>query len=318
MYTPKVSIIIPAYNASNYLAQAIDAALAQTYQNTEVIVVNDGSDDGEATERIALSYGDRIRYFHKENGGSSSALNMGIANMTGDWFSWLSHDDLYVPEKISTQIQSLTELNVPPKENSEHIFFSAFELINAQGKVIRYANKDSEYQLAKKIESFPHNGYLICEPSTYSFHGCSCLINKKAFERVGAFNEKLRILNDWDMWFRLYAAGYKIHYIPAPLVYGRIHSAQVSNSIGYSYHNAEQDMFWNRSLDWMIEHYPKEEVLFLQFAKNAFLKTRDAEGERALEQVNMSKARKYIIKCMYRFYASSRCLARKICLKFKV
>ena len=87
MYQPKISIVIPAYNASNYLAEAIDSALAQTYPNVEIIVVNDGSKDDGATERIALSYGDKIRYFSKENGGSSSALNTGIANMTGEWFS---------------------------------------------------------------------------------------------------------------------------------------------------------------------------------------------------------------------------------------
>ena len=75
---PKVSIIIPVYNGSNYLANAIDSALAQTYKNIEVIVVNDGSKDEGATERIALSYGDRIHYYAKSNGGVSSALNFGI------------------------------------------------------------------------------------------------------------------------------------------------------------------------------------------------------------------------------------------------
>ena len=88
LYTPKVSIVIPAYNASNYLSEAIDSALKQTYENIEIIVINDGSGDDGATRQIALSYGDKIRYYEKENGGSSSALNLGIVDMTGEWFSW--------------------------------------------------------------------------------------------------------------------------------------------------------------------------------------------------------------------------------------
>ena len=116
MYRPKISIVIPAYNASNYLAEAIDSALAQTYPNVEIIVVNDGSDDNGSTEQIALSYGDKIRYFSKENGGSSSALNMGIANMTGEWFSWLSHDDLYLPNKLERQIKYLNSLHIEGAE----------------------------------------------------------------------------------------------------------------------------------------------------------------------------------------------------------
>ena len=69
---PLVSIVIPVYNGSNYLAEAIDSALAQTYPHCEVVVINDGSADGGATEAVALQYGHRIRYFAKENGGVAS------------------------------------------------------------------------------------------------------------------------------------------------------------------------------------------------------------------------------------------------------
>ena len=90
---PLVSIVIPVYNGSNFLSQAIEAALSQTYKNIEILVVNDGSKDDGATEKVALSYGDRIKYLSKPNGGVSSALNYGIEHMSGDYFSWLSHDD---------------------------------------------------------------------------------------------------------------------------------------------------------------------------------------------------------------------------------
>ena len=104
---PLVSIVIPVYNGANYMREAIDSALAQTYSNIEIIVVNDGSNDGGATRDIALSYGDKIRYFEKENGGVSTALNLGIKNMRGKYFSWLSHDDVYLPEKIQVEIDAL-------------------------------------------------------------------------------------------------------------------------------------------------------------------------------------------------------------------
>ena len=317
IYNPKISIVIPAYDASNYLAEAIDSALAQTYPNAEIIVINDGSKDDGATRDVALSYGDKIRYFEKENGGSSSALNMGIANMTGEWFSWLSHDDLYVPEKLEKQVAYMTSLNIDDTELSRHIFFSASDLIDADGKIIRACDINKSRKFADKVDSFSHNGYLIAEPTVYNFHGCSCLVHKNAFIDIGCFDEELRLLNDLDMWFRLYAGNYKVHYIPEPLVKGRVHAKQVSKSIGYSYHNPEQDMFWKRSLDWLIENYPKEEDLFFQFGRNAYLKTRNLDGERAFERIKSMGVKKCVAKELYKCCAFIRNMAKTLYLKIK-
>ena len=107
----KVSIIIPVYNGERYLKEAIDSALAQTYSNLEVIVINDGSVD--RTEDIALSYGNKIRYFSKKNGGVASALNLGISVMQGEYFSWLSHDDIYLEDKIEKQMEILNNADNP-------------------------------------------------------------------------------------------------------------------------------------------------------------------------------------------------------------
>ena len=321
MYTPKISIVIPAYNASNYLAQAIDCALAQTYPNVEIIVVNDGSKDEGATERVALSYGDKIRYFSKENGGSSSALNMGIEKMTGEWFSWLSHDDLYVPQKLEKQVKYINSLSLSDDKLSKHIFFSASDLVDAQGKTIRAASEKQASQLASTVASFPHNGYLIAEPTVYLFHGCSCLIHKKAFDDVGKFDENLRLLNDVDLWYRFYAADYKVHYIPESLVKGRVHGAQVSKSIGYSYHNPEQDMYWKRSLNYLNKYYPQESELFYKFARNAYLKTRYLEGDLAFAHLVSLKPNQkfklYISKQVFKVRSKVHEIAKKIYLKLK-
>lgn len=316
-YAPRISIVIPAYNASNYLAEAIDSALAQTYPNVEIIVVNDGSRDDGATEQVAMSYGDRIRYFAKENGGSSSALNTGIANMTGEWFSWLSHDDLYVPEKLEKQVAYMNGLGIDRTSLSKHIFFSASDLIDATGRTIRATNRKQALARAEKLRAMPHNGYLIAEPTVHTFHGCSCLVHRDAFAEVGGFDEKLRLLNDMDLWYRLYAAGYAVHYIPESLVKGRVHGAQVSKSIGYSYHNPEQDMFWNRSLDWLLKNHPEEEELFFLFGRNAYLKTRNAEGDRAFARIRTSSLHKAFAKILYCGRAGGRNLAKQVYLKIR-
>ena len=95
---PKVSIIIPVYNGEKYVKSAIQSALKQTYKNIEIIVVNDGSTDN--TDKVVQQFKNKIIYLKKENGGVSSALNLGLLYMTGDYFSWLSHDDIYKKNKV--------------------------------------------------------------------------------------------------------------------------------------------------------------------------------------------------------------------------
>lgn len=282
-YTPKVSIIIPAYNASNYLAEAIESALNQTYKNIEIIVVNDGSSDDGKTVAVAEKYADRIRYFEKENGGSSSAINVGIRNMTGEWFSWLSHDDLYTPDKIHENIKLLNELCMSEEKLKGQIVTSASALIDGDGKLIKIPSQKENDEIYRYINKLQSNAPLIAEPTKYMFHGCTYLVHKAVFDNVGMFDEKLRLLNDWDMWFRIYAAGYHVNYIPKVLVKGRIHKAQVSRSIGFSYQNPEQDMFWQRCYSWLSSNCQGDFELFYKFGRNAYVKTRSNEGDMAFD-----------------------------------
>lgn len=319
LYAPKVSIVIPAYNADNYLSEAIDCALAQTYTNVEIIVVNDGSKDDGATAAVASKYADKIRYFEKENGGSSSALNMGIRNMCGEWFSWLSHDDLYEPDKLEKQIRLLNALPEDGRENN--VLFCGSECIDAHGKRLRKADTVYLNKRHKAIEAMRGNEYLVAEPTRFLFNGCSCLIHRSVFEQVGMFDERLRLLNDVDMWYRIYIGGYRIHFLPEVLVYWRIHGKQVSQSAGFSYHNPEQDRYWGTALDWLLENYPENPELFFRFGKNAYLKTRDAEGDRAFEHLRELQPKCSISlklrKKGYRLYARTRSVVKQIVLKFR-
>lgn len=213
---PKVSIVIPVYNGSNYLRQAIDSALAQTYPNVEIVVVNDGSIDGGATERIAFSYGDKLRYFYKENGGVGSALNFAIEKMTGEYFSWLSHDDLYYPNKVATQMLALNG-----KDRLRTILYSNYAM---------FLDDNSEVIKEVKLPTTPPKQFRYFITVNNLLHGCTLLVPKIAFDECGVFNEKLRTIQDYDLWFRL-AEKYDFVHIPVVLVKGRIHSEQGSQAL---------------------------------------------------------------------------------------
>lgn len=207
---PKVSIIIPVYNGSNYLREAVDSALAQTYHNVEVIVVNDGSEDNGATEEIAKSYGDRIRYFHKPNGGVASALNLGIRVMNGDYFAWLSHDDVFYPEKTELQVAFFKTLG------REAVLYSDYEFIDARSRYLR----------TKKVPSIsPSQFQLALLSRAQLIHGCTLLIPRTIFEKVGVFDEKLHTIQDYDLWFRMSSLFDFIH-VPKVLISSRAHAAQ--------------------------------------------------------------------------------------------
>ena len=220
-FEPLVSLIIPAYNASNYLNEAIDSALAQTYKNIEIIVVNDGSDDNGATKKIAKSYGNKIRYFEKDNEGVSSALNFGIKNMKGEYFAWLSHDDLI----DSIHIEKLIEF-VSYMENDDKIPYTNFKIIDEFGKIDLNQTINSQLFCSDYKVSVTHNLYTLLQGE---INGGSVLIPKKAFDKNGLFDEKQRITQERDMWSRLIRS-YKFINIPYDTASIRLHKNQVTNT----------------------------------------------------------------------------------------
>lgn len=212
---PKVSIVIPVYNGSNFLGEAIDSALAQTYKNVEIVVVNDGSTDKGATEKVAKSYGDKVRYFYKRNGGVASALNFGIEKMMGSYFSWLSHDDLYETTKIEDQINLLTSY---PDGNT---------IITCNVRTLFASGIKKRESIDKK--TFKYFDIFLATAADVGLNGCTLLIPKKALVESGGFDTSLLVTQDYDLWFRLSRLyKYKFVLLEKNLVFYRRHDEQDS------------------------------------------------------------------------------------------
>lgn len=230
-FHPLVSIIIPVYNGANFLAQAIDSALSQTYDNIEILVINDGSTDNGATEQIALSYGNKVRYFNKRNGGVSSALNLGIEKMQGEYFSWLSHDDLYEPEKIKKQIEVLQGL----PDHNKTIIICADRLIDVNGKSIfhpytPFSGYFSGMDMFKKFYS-----------SHVNINGCSLLIPKSIFLNLGGF-KSFKYVQDVECWTRFMLHNIAFYCIPDRLSIMRVHQGQVTVRFPELYYSERHDI----------------------------------------------------------------------------
>ena len=266
---PLVSIVIPVYNGENYLEEAIHSALNQSYENIEIIVVNDGSTDN--TENIALKYKDKIKYFKKENGGVSSALNLGIKNMTGEYFSWLSHDDLYYEDKIERQIIELEKHNYKYKVISGR----GINIDKSGEKISSPKNKKTEILTSEKF--YKRNIYKTP-------NGCGFLINKDVLNVVGEFNENFKYIQDSDYWYRIAQKGFWIINFRQSIVKTRVHSKQATVYLKYRYDDEVNEMLINEANEMLINN--KLSLMNSLYLKMAIL------GKNKIRKMTYSKHKK--------------------------
>ena len=210
-----VSVVIPVYNSENYLEECLNSVLGQTYENIEIIVVDDGSTD--STPNILKKYSDRVNVISQENHGLSSALNLGIDNMKGHWFKWFSPDDVMYSYTIQTLV------DVAKNNTLNTILYSDWDIIDENGKQLRNF-QESNYN---ELSDFEYNvrlldGQLINVNTTLI---PSCLFKKNSIRNL---DDSVAI--DYDFFLRsafLYDA--KFHLISKPLIKYRIHSNQLSH-----------------------------------------------------------------------------------------
>ncbi len=252
-FRPPVSIVIPVYNGANFLRQAIESALAQDYAPLEIVVVNDGSTDGGKTREVAKSFGERIRYFEKPNGGVATALNLGIKEMTGQYFSWLSHDDMYEESKISKQVQLLGAVAEPLNT----VVYCDWKTIDKDGYPVARTGFAGVYP-AEKLER------PIFALVTGLLHGCALLVPKRLLEAVDGFDPKLRTTQDMDCWHKIFKIA-QVACVPEMLVRSRIHPEQDSKKI--TSHSSESDHLWLR----IFRSLSVEDMIFIAGSERSYL-----------------------------------------------
>ena len=213
---PKVSIVVPVYNGANYVEEALHTALNQTYDNIEIVTVNDGSTDNGATHRIltdyAARYPDKIKYILQENQGVAGALNTAIANMTGDIFTWLSHDDLFELNKIERQVEYYLSLN-----KRDACLFSDFYLVDPDNNILHTVVLDH-----KEFVQFPRRPLM-----RGAISGCTIFIPRHIMVEMGGFDLAFRHVQDYRLWRKILDK-YELFHQPELLVRSRQHPSQDS------------------------------------------------------------------------------------------
>ncbi len=215
MMPPGVSVVIPACNAGQFIAEAIDSVLAQTFTDFEVIVVDDGSTD-DTREVVARFTDPRLRYVYQDHAGVSAARNAGIRRAQGRYIAFLDADDWWLPEKLALQVQLLES-----RPEVGLVYCGAYRVRN--GRIIskfraRYRGDVFEPLLVRGNEK------------VMAGSASAVIIRKECLEQVGGFDEDCFAAEDWEMWLRL-AAQYEFDCVPDCLVAVRFHEENTSAKV---------------------------------------------------------------------------------------
>jgi glycosyltransferase involved in cell wall biosynthesis len=201
-HEPLVSVIMPAYNTSRYIREAIDSVLDQDYGNKELIVIDDGSTDG--TLDIVRSYGDRLQLITQQNQGSAVARNAGLAAACGEYIAFLDSDDVWLPGKLSLQVRYLQD---HPDIGMIYARWQVWKP-GADGRFSPAASMVGELAAGESLADGPgvvdeQSGWLYNRLLfTSLLHTITVLARRELVETVGRFNADLKRGQDYDYWLR--------------------------------------------------------------------------------------------------------------------
>lgn len=240
---PKVSVVITCYNYGQYIGAAIESVLDQTWQDFEIIVVDDGSID-DTPQVMAEYHGhEKIRYLRQENQGQPKAKNRGITESRGEFVAFLDADDLWLPEKLALQLRLFSD-------PAAGVGYTRRYWIDSEGQVVQ----GNERTLRRgTILNYIFIDNFICFSSA--------MVRRELLTAFGGFDESLPMGIDYDLWVRL-AAQCQFDYVDRPLVNYRTGHANLSRNTMRRYECAEKIMRKNlddplvrKKMSWWVPRY---------------------------------------------------------------
>ncbi len=199
----KISVVIPSYNAGRYICRAVDSVLGQEYPAYEIIVVDDGSNDN--TREVLAAYGDKVRYEYQSNAGPGASRNRGVELAGGNWIAFLDADDIYLPWRLSMQVELL---RANPGLNW---CAGAYHLCMAQEfETSARANLD-------RAVGDVYDDYLAVSLAGKYAWTCVVLVRREIILQAGGFRTDIKFAEDIDLWWRIGMANPRYGYVTEPL-----------------------------------------------------------------------------------------------------
>ena len=219
---PKVSILIPTYNCRQFIREAIESVLLQTFQDFEILIIDDGSTDGtrEVVMPFVKQFPDKIHYIYQENKGLPGARNTGWRKAEGEYIALLDADDKWCPHRLEEG------LNIIEKDKAIGLVHANITRISETGEIVDTLKRDARFLSGAIFEHiFLRRADISCP---------TVLFRKECCQKIGFFDENLRHLGceDRELWLRI-AKEYKIVYLDRVLAYYRLSAGSMS-------HNAER------------------------------------------------------------------------------
>lgn len=210
-----VSVLIPVYKGAAFVAQAIESALAQTYEDVELVIVNDGSPDD--SRRVIEPYvsSPKVKYVEKPNGGVASARNAGLRSATGTYVGFLDQDDVWYPSKLSRQVAVLD------RRPNVALVHSDVTYVDADGNQL-----PRDPYFPAKVEGSCFARFFMANPVMT----CTALVRRSVIDAAGGFDEAIRFSDDYDLWLRI-ARHHEIAYVDEPLAMYRLHGQNESRKV---------------------------------------------------------------------------------------